>query len=108
MTPAPVVPRASGGGDEVSQKRSGKIDPRAARKFFSIFVEFNKFRNLLRCVCLAQRHVRARAAPGAAPKTHMVFAPRVLLQSVPFPGRLELPTLRLTASRSSQLSYGSK
>ena len=26
---------------------------------------------------------------------------------VPLPGRLELPTLRLTASRSNQLSYGS-
>lgn len=25
----------------------------------------------------------------------------------PLPGRLELPTLRLTASRSNQLSYGS-
>ena len=29
-------------------------------------------------------------------------------KQITLPGRLELPTLRLTASRSNQLSYGSK
>ena len=35
--------------------------------------------------------------------THLVFC----VDDHALPGRLELPTLRLTASRSNQLSYGS-
>ena len=49
---------------------------------------------------------RGVAAPACAARWRLVFV-AIPLRSTPLPGRLELPTLRLTASRSNQLSYGS-
>ena len=49
-----------------------------------------------------QCNLQSGATDGAA--VALSCAPK----QITLPGRLELPTLRLTASRSNQLSYGSK
>ena len=58
---------------------------------------------MLRCGARSvSRVTRARWGAAVAKRANFFFC-----VSKTLPGRLELPTLRLTASRSSQLSYGS-
>ena len=66
--------------------------------------------------CQGHVHMPRILYPLCTPRSHATFADNHELRTLrscfctgtnTLPGRLELPTLRLTASRSNQLSYGS-